>query len=80
MPSYPTTVNFEPLRVNWVPDVLTKPVGTAVGVADVLVRVVDVIVVVPGRVVVVAVVVILVVVELDDDAVPGRHCEYHGFE
>lgn len=71
--------------MNRVPEVLTKPVGTAVGVTDVLVRVVDV-TVVPVRVVVAVTVVLdvevvgLIVVELDDDAAPGRHCEYHGFE
>lgn len=29
---YPTTVNGLPFKVKWVPEVLTKPVGVAVGV------------------------------------------------
>lgn len=35
--TYPTTVYFEPFKVNLVPDVPTNPVGTAVAVAWVVV-------------------------------------------
>lgn len=75
--TYPTTVNGAPLRVNFVPEVLTNPV--AEGPAGVEVVVMEVVVLL----VLVLVLLLVVVVELDTVLVSlpaGRHWKKKSFK